>query len=336
MFAYTIRRLLQAIPILLVASFIAFWLASVSFDPVATKFAGRNPPVPRQTILLERHRMHMDEGFFTQYFGWLKNIVLHADFGPSIESSTINVRTTLLHAVTVTARLVTAALVISVVLAVLTGVISAYKQYTWFDYAMTFIGFLFLAMPAFWIATLLKQGAINFNEAFPSLNRPNGSGFIPTIYDRSTLPPADFGGQMLDYFLHLVLPTISLSLINYAGLSRFQRSSMLEVLNSDYVRLARAKGLRPRTVMVRHALRTALIPMTTATSLTIAVTLGGAVITETVFQWRGMGDFLVNAINNGDRFGVQGWLLLAGFIVVLGNIVADLLYGVLDPRIRYA
>ncbi len=331
MFAYTIRRLVQGIPILLVASFIAFWLASVSFDPVGAKFAGRNPPVPANTIRLERERMHLNQGYFEQYWNWLKNIVLHADFGPSIQSSTINVRTTLLHSVTVTARLVTLSLIISVLLAVVTGVISAYRQYSWFDYVMTFVGFLFLAMPSFWIATLLKQGAIAFNDAFPALDRP-----LPTIYDASTLAPPDFWGRMGDYALHLVLPTISLSLITYAGLSRFQRSSMLEVLNSDYVRLARAKGLRPRTVMIRHALRTALIPMTTATSLTIAFTLGGAIITETVFQWRGMGDFLVTAIGNGDAYEVQSWLLLAGSIVIFGNIVADLLYGVLDPRIRYA
>ena len=126
-----------------------------------------------------------------------------------------------------------------------------------------------------------------------------------------------------------------LALITYAAWSRFVRGSLLEVLNSDYVRLARAKGLTPRRVMFRHALRTALIPMTTVTALTIAGLFGGAIITERVFQWRGMGTLIINAIGDRDRYVIMGWLLVVGLIVVVGNIVADLLYAVLDPRIRY-
>ena len=140
---------------------------------------------------------------------------------------------------------------------------------------------------------------------------------------------------MGDYGAHLILPTISLALITYAAWSRFVRGSLLEVLNSDYVRLARAKGLTPRRVMLKHALRTALIPMTTVTALTIAGLFGGAIITERVFQWRGMGTLIITAIGDRDRYVIMGWLLVVGFIVVLGNIIADLLYAVLDPRIRY-
>ena len=142
-------------------------------------------------------------------------------------------------------------------------------------------------------------------------------------------------GQFIDSFEHLILPTISLALITYAAWSRFQRASMLEVLNSDYMRLARAKGLKARRVLVKHDLRTALIPMTTVSALTIAAILGGAVITETVFQWQGMGVFLINSITFRDRYGTMGWLLISGFFVVVGNLIADLLYAVLDPRIRY-
>jgi peptide/nickel transport system permease protein len=133
----------------------------------------------------------------------------------------------------------------------------------------------------------------------------------------------------------MILPTVSLALITYAGWSRFQRASMLEVLNSDYVRLARAKGLKHRRVLVRHALRTALIPMTTVTALGIAAIIGGAIITETVYEWQGMGRFLLMEIAARDRNGTMGWLVVAGFFVVVGNLVADVLYAVLDPRIRY-
>jgi peptide/nickel transport system permease protein len=133
----------------------------------------------------------------------------------------------------------------------------------------------------------------------------------------------------------MVLPTLSLMLISYASWSRYQRGSMLEVLNSDYVRLARAKGLRNRQVMVRHALRTALIPLTTVTALDIGGIIGGAVITETVYEWRGLGRMLVESVRGRDVYSVLAWLLFAGFVVIVFNIIADLLYAVLDPRIRY-
>jgi peptide/nickel transport system permease protein len=134
----------------------------------------------------------------------------------------------------------------------------------------------------------------------------------------------------------MVLPTISLALISYAAWSRYQRSAMLEVLNSDYVRLARAKGLSRRRVMVKHALRNALIPLTTVTALDLASIISGAVLTETVFQWRGMGDLLLNAIRTDDVYVVMAWLLVTATVVIAFNLLADLLYAVLDPRIRYA
>jgi len=335
MFAYTVRRLLAAIPILLVSSFISFWLASVSADPVRAKFEGRNPPPPRATIEFERHRLRMDEGFFRQYWDWLYGVVVHGNFGPSIVSQKRDLGGDLGHAAAVTLRLVIAAMLLALVLAVMTGVYSAYRQYSKTDYSLTFLGFLFLAMPTFWIAGLLKEWAISINDAVESSWGP-GHRPLGTVGYRSTIPPEGFFAQLGDYAGHLVLPTISLALITYAAWSRFQRSAMLEVLNSDYIRLARAKGLAPRRVMIRHALRTALIPMTTVSALTIAGIIGGAVITETVFQWRGMGTFLIEAIQAGDRYAMIAWMLLAGSFVVIGNIVADLLYAVLDPRIRYA
>jgi peptide/nickel transport system permease protein len=327
MFAYTIRRPFSAIPILVASSFAAFWLSSISADPIRQKFEGRNPPPPASTIRLERARMHFDKGFFEQYWIWLKNLVLHGDFGPSINSA-VHIRTELGRAVLVTLRLVLLAMLIALILAVVTGVLSAVRQYSKTDYVFTLLGFVFLAMPTFWIAVLLKQGGIAFNNA-------TGTRVFYTINEKSTFAPTTFFGQLADIAGHLVLPTISLALITYAAWSRFQRGSMLEVLNSDYIRLARAKGLRPRTVMIRHALRTALIPMTTVSALGIAAILGGAVITETVYQWNGMGQLLLNAITGQDRYVTMGWLLVSGLFVILGNLIADILYAVLDPRIRY-
>jgi peptide/nickel transport system permease protein len=327
MFAYSIRRFLQSIPVLLAASFLVFWFVSLSGDPVAQKLEARNPRPPQHVIDLERHRLHLDKGFFEQYWIWLRDLLLHGSFGPSV-NSTQDIGVELGHRLLVTLRLIFLAMLLSLVFAVASGVVSAVKQYSKIDYVLTFIGFLFLAMPAFWIAVLLKQGGINYNMA------TNSRTFF-TIGDSSSPPPDGLWPQISDTMLHMILPTVSLAMITYAGWSRFQRASMLEVLNSDYIRLARAKGLKPRQVMIRHALRTALIPMTTVSALTIASIIGGAVITETVFQWNGMGRFLTQAIFAFDRNAVMGWLLVSGFFVILGNLVADLLYAVLDPRIRY-
>jgi peptide/nickel transport system permease protein len=327
MLAYSIRRILIAIPVLLVASMIVFALTLLTGDPVEEKYAGRNPPVPQQTIDNERARLHLDDPLVVQYGNWLKNLVLHGDFGPSI-TATNDIGEDLARRTLVTLRLVIFAMALALVLAVISGVVSATKQYSWIDYILTFFGFLFLAMPAFWTAVLLKQGALAVNEA-------TGRRTFFTIGARSDETAPGAFNTVSDIFGHMILPTISLALITYAAWSRFQRSSMLEVLNSDYIRLARSKGLSPRRVLVKHALRTALIPMTTVSALTIAAVIGGAVVTETVFEWQGLGKYLVDSIGTRDRYAILGLLLVTGFMVIVGNLIADILYGVLDPRIRY-
>jgi peptide/nickel transport system permease protein len=327
MLAYTIRRLLIAIPVLLVATMIVFGLTLFTGDPVEEKYAARNPPVPQQTIDIERERLHLDDPIPVQYGNWIKNLVTKGDFGPSINAAG-NIGDELSRRVLVTLRLVIFAMILALVLAIISGVLSATRQYSWFDYVATFFGFLFLAMPAFWVAVLLKQGALSYNEA-------TGTRTFYTIGARSVETEPGLWNTIADIFGHSILPTLSLALITYAAWSRFQRSSMLEVLNSDYVRLARAKGLPQRKVLTRHALRTALIPMTTVSALGIATVIGGAVITETVFEWQGMGRYLIDSIATRDRYAIMGWLLVAGLFVIIGNLVADILYGVLDPRIRY-
>jgi peptide/nickel transport system permease protein len=218
-------------------------------------------------------------------------------------------------------------MLLAAVLAIIVGVISAKKQYTAVDYTFTFTGFLFLAMPTFWFAILLKEAAIWSNKR-------HWTSF-KTIGDRSPHVAAGWQAHASDTYNHMILPTIVLALISYAAWSRFNRASMLEVLDSDYIRLARAKGISPRRVLIRHALRTALIPFVTVTALDIAAILGGAIITETIFQWKGMGDFLVRSILNHDPYAILAWLLVSGTAVIVFNLIADLLYGVLDPRIRY-
>ncbi len=325
MFSYAIRRLLISIPILVAATFIVFVIVSLSGDPLS-ELKHRNPPVPQHVIELEEERLHLDEPLLERYWIWVSGVA-QGDFGPSVRSN-LDIGTEIADRFVITMRLIGAAMLIALVLAVLAGVVSAVKQYSSVDYTFTFTGFLFLSMPSFWLAILLKQAGISFNRAVDEQ-------VLYTIGNESVYLQGGTWAHITDILGHMVLPTISLALISFAAWSRFQRSSMLEVLNSDYVRLARAKGLSRRQVTVKHALRTALIPLTTVTALDLGSIISGAVITETVFQWHGMGDFLLTSIRREDVFAVEAWLLVSAAVIIAFNLVADLLYAVLDPRIRY-
>lgn len=326
MLAYSVRRALISVPILIVATFLVFVMVTLSGDPLS-QLKQRNPPPPQRTLDLEAHRLHLDEPLLSRYWHWITG-VLHGDFGPSVQSNQV-IGHELASRFLITFRLIAAAMLLALVLAIIVGVISAVKQYSGTDYTFTFFGFLFLAMPSFWFAILLKEAGISFNAAV-------GDQVLFTIGDSSVYVSGGAWAHFTDIVGHMILPTISLALLSFAAWSRFQRASMLEVLGSDYVRLARAKGLRRGTVMRRHALRTALIPLTTVTALDLGAIISGAVVTENVFQWRGAGSFLLDSIRTYDVYAVSGWLLISATFVILFNLVADLLYAVLDPRIRYA
>ncbi|MGH4007414.1 MAG: ABC transporter permease [Pseudonocardiaceae bacterium] len=326
MLAYAVRRFLVSMPILVIATFIVFVMVSLSGDPLS-ELKTRNPPPPPRTLELEAQRLHLDQPLLARYWNWLTGVI-HGDFGPSVQSTQV-IGPELATRFLVTFRLIAVAMLLAVVLAVIVGVISAVKQYSGTDYTFTFFGFLFLAMPSFWFAILLKEAGISFNDAV-------GRQVLFTIGDSSVYVEGGTWATITDIVGHMILPTISLALLSFAAWSRFQRAAMLEVLNSDYVRLARAKGLRRGTVMTRHALRTALIPLTTVTALDLGAIISGAIVTENVYQWRGAGSFLLESVQRYDVYAVAGWLLIAATFVVLFNLAADLLYAVLDPRIRYA
>jgi peptide/nickel transport system permease protein len=327
MLAYAVRRIAVSIPVLLASTFVVFLITALSGDPVRNFATSRQPVPPQGAIDAYARRLHWNEPLVERYWFWLSGL-FHGDFGPSVNPGR-DLGADLLTRFGVTLRLIAAAMVLALLLAVVVGVVSAVRQYSKLDFTTTFLGFLFLAMPAFWLAVLLKQGGIWFNEQA-------GATIFYTIGEHSPYLDVDTAwNRFTDNVGHMILPTISLALITFAQWSRFQRGAMLEVLNSDYVRLARAKGLRPRQVLIKHSLRTALIPLTTITAIDIAQIIGTTVLTETVFQWHGMGEFLVRSINEVDVYGVLAWLLLSGTVVILFNLIADLLYAVLDPRIRY-
>jgi peptide/nickel transport system permease protein len=325
MFAFAVRRILVSIPVLILSTFLVFLLVAWGADPLGN-LEGKNPRPSQATIDAIADSLYLNHNLVARYWHWLTQLVLHGDWGPSVNAGT-DVGQLLRSSLELTMRLVILAMVVAVFFAVIAGVVSAVRQYSKLDYGITLVGFLFLSLPVFWFAILLKQLAINFNTS-------TNTYFLQT-YGAGT-PGLTGWSEFTDAIGHLILPTIVLAMSSYASWSRFQRSSMLDVLNSDYLRLAKAKGLSRRKVMIRHGLRTALIPLTTQVTLDVAAILGGAVLTETVFGWQGMGSMLINGINNQDTNVILAWLVVSAIIVIAFNLIADLLYAVLDPRIRLA
>ena len=509
MIAYLGRRLSALLIILFGSSFILYNLAAISGDPTEGLRTSTDPKAHAQLLSLIR-TLHLNVPPPARYFLWLKGLAGiftgHIDFGMTRDGHPVT--TDLGQAIPTTIRLILMATIIAIVMGIAFGIVSALRQYSRFDYAMTFMAFLMYSLPIFWIAVLLKQYlAISFNNfltnatiapswiiaasivsgffwaslisgnrrkvqisfviaagssalvltalslskwfADPGLGPimiallgagvafgvtflstglankaalrgslimaafglvlyyPNQWLFnhhgglltlillaavtvliafivgrllaqidrgpvirtttitgliigllmvldklmatlkpysatdavnqrpIPTISESNSLLPAgNFWFSLLDTLLHLLLPTIALALISFAGYVRYSRGTLLEVLNQDYIRTARAKGLTERTVVMRHAFRNTLIPLTTIIVVDFAAIIGGAIITEHVFGWRGMGTLFNNAISNFDLNLLMGVFFVTSTLAVLANLAADLLYSALDPRIR--
>jgi peptide/nickel transport system permease protein len=326
---FIVRRLLISIPVIIASAILVFLLVSASGDPLAGLRA--NPNVSQDAIVARKHALNLDKPLPQRFGIWAGN-VLKGNFGNDINGRPV--RQQLFSRLLTTFRLVLISQILALVLAIAAGVLAAVRQYSISDYLVTFTGFLFISTPLFWFAGVLKEWvAIRLNNGLDSLFHTQRR-FIFTVGDKSP----DFSGnawdRVSDYAGHLVLPTIALAAVTYAAWSRFQRASMLEVLHSDYMRLARAKGLPWRRVLIRHGLRTALIPLVTVVAINVGLIIGGAVITETVFDWHGMGELLVTAARNLDVNVMLAWLLVSAIAVILFNLIADILYAYLDPRIR--
>jgi peptide/nickel transport system permease protein len=327
MAAFLIRRALAGLATLVVASFLLFLLVAVSGDPLATLRA--NPHISPGTIAAARLQLGLDQPLLVRYWEWLTHM-LQGNFGTSTINQTIAPQ--LGSALLVTLQMVIPATILSAIVAVILGVVSAVKQYSVLDHVQTAVAYLFYSAPVFVVAILLKDFfAIKLNKAI-------GHTVLYTIGQNT---PGTTGAWHVftDSLGHTVLPVLTLTLVTYAGWSRYQRASMLDVLNADYVRFARAKGLAPRRVLYIHALRNALIPVVTVMALDFSTIIGGAVLTEIAFGWHGMGIFLLGGLTgpiSPDTNVVQAWLMVAATAVIVFNILADVLYAVLDPRIRLA
>jgi peptide/nickel transport system permease protein len=323
MAGFILRRLAISIPLIALASFLVFVLVAVSGDPLGELRS--NPSITEAQIDARRHELGLDRPLMTRYVDWATGAVT-GDFGRSAKDNE-PVLDKLGRAITVTLRLLGGALSLAVLFGVAIGVAAALKQYSKFDYASTFFAFVFFSMPVFWLAAVLKDVGIRINEVI-------GFRLFFTIGEKDPTVVGGFLAVFGDRVGHMILPVLTLILIQVAGWSRYQRATMLDVLSADYVRTARAKGLSPGKVILRHTLRNALIPIVTLVAIDFGLLMSGAVITETVFAWNGMGRLLVRGLIDRDANVVQAWLLVSAFMVVLFNLLADIAYGYLDPRIR--
>lgn len=325
MLAFVVRRILIAVPLVVVSSGVVFGLVSAAGEPAPVQAAEANPRLSDAQRDAIRARFDLDEPVLVRWWDWIGDAA-RLDLGE--DNAGQPVWPQLRHGLAVTARLVFVALTLAVLVGIGVGVFSALRQYSVFDHTATFLSFVFFSLPVFWLAVLLKlYGGIRLNEAFDTR-------FFFTVGYESPDLPVGLLARIGDYAGHTILPAISLILVSSAQYSRYVRASMLEALDADYVRTARAKGVRASRVVVRHALRNGLLPLTTVVALDFGAVLGGVVITETVFQWRGMGVLFVDGLRELDVYKVSGWLLVAAVAVVVFNIVADVLYAILDPRIR--
>jgi peptide/nickel transport system permease protein len=359
---YIIRRVVQAIPVLIGITIVVYVILQLAPGGPQAKF-NSNPRMTNEQRQLFLKAWGLDQPIPIQYCRWMgfcnpdgegiallgptgwpnflptpisgsSNGILHADLGYSITSGE-KVNDRIIRAALPTFILAVFALLIWISTAVLIGVYSAIKRYSWFDQIATVFSYIGYAMPTFWLGIMLVY---IFGV----------SGILPVsgMVDIRTSPAFGndaywvFFGQhpiqaILDVGKHLILPVFTLVVVNIAGDSRFVRASMLDALNQDYVRTARAKGLPGRKVTFKHALRNALLPVVTNIGLEIPFLFTGAIITETIFSWPGIGKLTIDSTTQTDYPVLMGVLLVTSLIVVLANLIADVAYAVVDPRIKY-
>jgi peptide/nickel transport system permease protein len=320
---YILRRFLYSIPVLVAASFLIFTFTVTTADPLSELRQVRN--VNENAIALITKEKHLDDPVLLRYGYWVRDAVTDK-FGTTIFGDR-PIWDDLKRVLPNTLQLLLAAEIFSVLFAIIIGVYSAIRQYSVFDYLATSFSFLGLAVPVFWLALILQVVVTNIFLKWD----------IRLFYTAqlSSIDPGHGFNFFIDRVQHLVLPVTTLVVVNVAGYSRYMRASMLEVINSDYVRTARAKGLTERRTIMKHAFRNALIPLTTLVALDLGLLFGGAIITETIFALDGMGLYFIHALDDGDPYPLMAWLMITAVMIVIGNLVADIVYGFLDPRIRY-
>lgn len=320
MVAFVARRLVTALAVVLLATIVVFALVSARGDPLQE--LRRRPGVSQITLRNLEREYHLDESRPAQYLGWLGDFV-QGDWGESFRTQQ-PVVDMVGDAAWNSFLLVGTALVLSVAVALVVGVISAVRQYSAFDHAATTFSYFGFSMPDFFFALLLQLFVVLV------LHEQLG---IDVLYVQGKYSVGE-EGNLVNLIEHMVLPVLVLMLTSVAAWSRYQRDSMIEALRTDYVRTARAKGVPRRQVVRRHALRNSLIPFVTVVAIDAGVLLGGVVVVERVFSWPGLGLLFFDALERSDYPVILAWMAVATVFVVLANLLADVLYAALDPRIR--
>lgn len=325
MFGFLVRRLINYIVLCVVATFLSFTLSSISFDPLSL-LRSHNPPPPAATIEAKRVELHLDQPIPLRFLTWGEG-VLHGDFGETTTDHQITDE--LWRRVGVSLRLFLLGITIGIALGVLIGVGSAVRQYKLFDYISTFFSYVILATPVLVLGPLVKQVA-------QAINNATGSEWLQYTgeYSGTLDPDAGWLAAFDERLRFLIVPTVTIVLGQIAYYSRYQRNAMLDVLGSDFLRTAQAKGLTRRRAFFKHGLRTALIPMATLFAFGFGLLVVGGVFTETIFNWQGMGAWLVQGINDQDTNVTATVTLFVAVCVLLSGWLSDVLYALLDPRIR--
>ncbi len=313
---FLIRRLVQIVPLLFGITILVFLLVNaVPGSPVSDlQF---NPDVTPEDIAQAKHALGLDQPLYTRYFVWLGNVA-HGDLGQNLITHR-PVSRDIAEKLPNTLKLTVAAFLLAIGLAIPLGVYSALRRNTWFDNVATFAATAGVAIPRFWFGLILILVFAVNRRWFPT------GGTV-------TLGAA--GGGLGDQLRHLVLPAITLAIAELSGWTRYIRGQMLEVIRQDYIRTAHAKGLHERTIIFRHALRNAFLPLVTLLGLALPEFFGGALIVETIFSWPGIGRLTYDAAVQRNYTVIMGTVLLSSVLVILGNLFADIGYGLLDPRIK--
>ncbi|MDF2989868.1 MAG: hypothetical protein K0S37_382 [Microbacterium sp.] len=319
MIGYAGRRLLYSLPVILVASFLLFWGVRTTFDPLAKLRLSRDPTV----IAREIERLGLERSIPEQYLLWLKEVVL-GNWGTSSRTGG-SVADMIGAALWPTLQLIFWGILFASIVALAVGTYSAVKRYSIGDHVFTGLSYLGIALPAFWFGLLLIQFfAVWPRQAF-GLDEP-------PLFFVGLHSPGESGA--LDYIRHLVLPVLTLTITLVAAWSRFARASVLDSLSSDYVRTAKAKGVPRRQIVIRHALRNSLAPFVTVVALDAGLLFGGLIVTEQIFSVPGMGKLFLDSLIAGDVFVLVPWMVVVAIAVIVFNLLADLSYALLDPRVK--
>lgn len=332
MIKYIIRRLILLVPILFGVSLATFVVMHLFTTDPAEMILGQHATTDRVEAL--RQELGLNKPIHIQFGDYISNTV-HGDLGKSVITKT-SITDELMKRFPATVELAIAAIIVATVMGISLGVISAVKQNSIYDYGTMVVALMGVSMPIFWLGLMmiiLFSVILGWLPASGRIAIGMQPDHITGLYLIDALLTGEMG-SFADALAHLIMPAIALGSYSTAIIARMTRATMLETIRQDYIRTARAKGLSERVVIIKHALRNALIPVVTVIGLQMGALLGGAVLTETVFSWPGIGSYLVEGIMVSDYPRVQGAVLLVGTIFVLVNLIVDVLYSYLDPRIQ--